>query len=108
MSSLRSSILILIDAFSHPDCRATAELFVPSLGELALYDILLPEPWTEQHPVRLVTARTILFAALANFMTNPKEAFNRVRKACGGLNQVRLHRWLQCLPHSAQQLLADP
>jgi hypothetical protein len=24
MSSLRSSILILIDAFSHPDCRATA------------------------------------------------------------------------------------
>ena len=41
-----------------------AELFVPGLASLRSAN-LIPEPWTAERPVRLVTARTILFAGMA-------------------------------------------
>jgi TniQ len=44
--------------------RRLAELFVPGLAE-RWHENLVPEPWTNARPVRLVTARTILLAGMA-------------------------------------------
>jgi hypothetical protein len=44
--------------------RRLIELFVPGLAERWRAN-LIPEPWTRERPVRLVTARTILFAGMA-------------------------------------------
>jgi hypothetical protein len=44
--------------------RRLAELFVPGLAERWRAN-LVPEPWTKERPVRLVTARTILLTGMA-------------------------------------------
>ncbi|MEA2730313.1 MAG: hypothetical protein QOD56_2613 [Gammaproteobacteria bacterium] len=60
--------------------RRLIELFVPGLSEL-WRDNLIPAPWTSDKPVRLVTARTILLAGMATFLSNKE-------KGCDLLNRV--------------------
>jgi hypothetical protein len=47
--------------------RRLVELVVPGLSE-RVGDDLIPEPWTAQKPIRLVTARVTLLAGMANFL----------------------------------------
>ena len=60
--------------------RRLAELFVPGLSERTRDD-LIPEPWTADRPVRLVTARTILLAGMANFLRDRRQAVDLVQSA---------------------------
>jgi hypothetical protein len=82
-----------------------AELFLPGLRERLHQDPLLPTPWTEQRPVRLVTARTILYAALANFLAEPRAAYNRTVDALAWSRRKAVERWLDHLPQHAAQIL---
>jgi len=58
--------------------RRTAELFVPGLMDLSRAN-LIPEPWTNERPVRLVTARTILLAGMAIALKDRATAFTSFR-----------------------------
>jgi hypothetical protein len=44
-------------------------------------DNLLPDPWTSDRPVRLVTARTILLAGMATFLSNRDAAVDLLSSA---------------------------
>jgi hypothetical protein len=57
----------------HLEVRRLAEFFVPGLSDRTSDD-LIPQPWTEHSPVRLVTARTILLAGIANFLRDRRHA----------------------------------
>jgi hypothetical protein len=70
--------------------RRLVELFVPGLSERA-GDNLIPEPWTAQNPVRLVTARAILLAAMANFLRDHRNALALIQNATVYANHRRLH-----------------
>jgi len=76
--------------------RRLAELFVPGLSERA-QDDLLPEPWTAQAPVRLVTARTILLAGMASFVSNHRQAVDLVRSASAYVSHRGFHPLLASL-----------
>jgi hypothetical protein len=52
--------------------HSVAELFVPGLRQLTREETLVPALWTEKKPVRPVTARTILLAALSRFIQDPR------------------------------------
>lgn len=83
-----------------------AELFVPGLRERLREDPLLPMVWTERQPVRLVTARTILFAAMTNFLANPKAAYARIVASLGWTGRSAVERWLLQLPDHEARILA--
>jgi hypothetical protein len=65
--------------------RRLAELFVPGLADLWRAN-LIPEPWTNRRPVRLVTARTILLAGMAT-------AFEKRERALSLLESASPHVW---------------
>ena len=83
-----------------------AELFVPGLPERLREHPLLPTVWTERQPVRLVTARTILFAAMANFLADPKAAYARIAASLGWTGRSAVERWLLRLPDHEARILA--
>lgn len=58
--------------------RRIAELFVPGLTDLWRAN-LIPEPWTNERPVRLVTARTILLAGMSTVLRDRATAFTSFR-----------------------------
>lgn len=60
--------------------RRLAELFVPSLAERWRAN-LVPEPWTIERSVRLVTARTILLAGMATALDNRAAALGALKAA---------------------------
>jgi hypothetical protein len=60
--------------------RRLAELFVPGLAERWRAN-LIPEPWTRERPVRLVTARTILFAGMATALGGREAALALLQSA---------------------------
>jgi TniQ len=60
--------------------RRLAELFVPGLAD-RWHANLLPEPWTEDQPVRLVTARTILLAGLTALLEDRDRAVRLLTRA---------------------------
>lgn len=60
--------------------RRLAELFVPGLAERWRAN-LVPEPWTEERPVRLVTARTILLAGVATAFSDRVAALRVLKSA---------------------------
>ena len=60
--------------------RRLAELFVPGLAERWCAN-LIPQPWTNKHPVRLVTARTILLAGLATALDDREAALGALKSA---------------------------
>ena len=62
--------------------RRLAELFVPGLSE-RWRDDLLPEPWTVDKPVRLVTARMILLAGTTNFLGDRDRGLKLLESAAG-------------------------
>lgn len=69
--------------------RRLVELFVPGLSERAADD-LIPEPWTAKKPVRLVTARTILLAGMANFLRDHRRAVTLIGNATAYANHRHL------------------
>ncbi len=80
-----------------------ADLFVPGLSEITREQgILVPEVWTIKKPVRLVTARIILLAALSHFLADPKASFRRVRDTAGFGVGSFLERWVSALPPHAR------
>lgn len=84
-----------------------AGFFLPGLTERLCEHPLLPTLWTDRHPVRLVTARIILLAAMANFLAEPTAAFSRLIGELDWPRRRAVERWLYNLPdHSAQAL--DP
>ncbi len=93
-----------------------AELFVPGLAELTRdVGVLIPDVWNAGRPLRLVTARTILFAALASFLKDPASSMQRVKAVMPSQPGSALERWINALPpHSwssstaSQQGLASP
>lgn len=76
----------LTDGFA---TRRLVELFVPGLSERA-GDDLIPEPWTAQKPVRLVTARAILLAGMANFLRDRRHAVTLIKSATAYTNHRHL------------------
>jgi hypothetical protein len=60
--------------------RRLVELFVPGLAERWRAN-LVPEPWTNGRPVRLVTARTILFAGMATALDDREAALAVLQSA---------------------------
>jgi hypothetical protein len=60
--------------------RRLAELFVPGLAERWRAN-LVPEPWTEKRPVRLVTSRTILLAGMATAFSDRAAALRVLKSA---------------------------
>ncbi len=60
--------------------RRLVELFVPGLTERWRAN-LVPEPWTNDRPVRLVTARTILFAGMATALDDREAALAVLKSA---------------------------
>jgi TniQ len=83
-----------------------AELFLPGLRERLNEHRLLETPWTERRPVRLVTARTILYAALANFMANPRAAYRRTVDALVRPRRQAVEQWLDQLPEYSTRVLS--
>jgi hypothetical protein len=65
------------------------ELFVSGLSERA-GDDLIPEPWTAKKPVRLVTARAILLAGMANFLRDHSHAVTLIESATAHANHRHL------------------
>ncbi len=60
--------------------RRLAELFVPGLAE-RWHANLVPEPWTNKRPVRLVTARPILLAGMATVLDDRGAALSVLKSA---------------------------
>ena len=60
--------------------RRLAELFVPGLAARWRAN-LVPEPWTNERPVRLVTARTILLAGMATALGDRTAALRTLKSA---------------------------
>ena len=73
--------------------RRLTELFIPGLADRWRGNFL-PEPWTEDRPVRLVTARTILFAAVTAVLADRPAA---VRLLEGAAPYVRHHEFQRLL-----------
>jgi hypothetical protein len=69
-----------IDADEQFASHRLIELFVPGMSEL-WGDDLVPEPWTLNKPVRLVTARTILLAGMATFLGDRNKALGLLIRA---------------------------
>jgi hypothetical protein len=82
-----------------------AEFFLPGLRELLHQDSLLPKLWTEQRPVRLVSARTILYAAMANFLAEPGASYSRTVDALVGSRRTAVEQWLRHLPQHSAKIL---
>jgi hypothetical protein len=82
-----------------------AEHFVSGLHDLCRQDSLLPTTWSETKPIRLVTARTILLAAMARFSDDPQGALSLIRGA-GGSARYPVERWFSGLPSHSQELLS--
>lgn len=82
-----------------------AELFLPDRSECVSEQPLLPALWTEQHPVRLVAARTVLFAAMANFLAEPRAAYARIVDALDWRRRSAVKRWLDDQPHHSARIL---
>ena len=84
-----------------------ADLFVPGLHELAREEgVLIPDIWTPQKPVQLVTARIILLAGLSNFLADPKASFRRVQDAADNRVSTFLERWINALPPQIRSSLS--
>jgi len=90
---------------SWPGPHRMAELFVTGLHDLSREDLLLPKPWSETKPVRLVTARTILLAALARFSDYPQGSLSLIR-GTGGSARYSAERWFSAPPSHSQDFLA--
>jgi len=84
-----------------------ADLFVPGLSELTRdVGILIPDIWTAKKPLRLVTARTILFAGLAYFLDDPVASIRRVREAMPFWPGSHLDCWIVASPPHTRASLA--
>jgi hypothetical protein len=113
--SMRLSIRVTAaDYLTTPDTarwanyRCVAELFVPGLADLSSDEHLVPEIWTDRKPVRLVTARTILFAAMAAFFADARLGFRRITERSSATMMVVINRWFNGLPLASRDLLARP
>ena len=93
------------DDISWPGPHRMAEHFVPGLHDLCREDALLPTTWSEAKPVRLVTARTILLAAMPRFCDDPPHALSLIRGA-GGSARYSVERWFSGLPSHSQEFLS--
>ena len=82
-----------------------AELFLPARSAYVSEHPLLPAPWTKQHPVRLVTARTVLFAAMAKFLADPRAAYARIVGALDWRRRSAVERWWDDLPEHSARIL---
>jgi hypothetical protein len=87
----------------HLEVRRLAEFFVPGLSDRTSDD-LIPQPWTEHSPVRLVTARTILLAGIANFLRDRRHAVGLVQRASACVN----HRCFHLLFASMRGIAGEP
>jgi hypothetical protein len=84
-----------------------ADLFVPGLAELTRdVGVLIPDAWAPGRPVRLVTARTILFASLASFLDNPGRSMHRIRAAGPFSPGSILDQWISALPPHTRSAIA--
>lgn len=83
-----------------------AELFVPGLRKLSSEHQLMPETWTVRRPVRLVTARAILLAAMAAFIANPRRGFRRVTEIAAGATLASVGRWFNALPSGSRRMIS--
>ena len=86
--------------------HCVAELFVPGLRQLTREETLVPVLWTEKKPVRLVTARTILLAALSPFLQDPRLSFRTVMHAYGARTHSGVERWFNGLPPHSRKFLS--
>jgi hypothetical protein len=84
----------------------TAELFVPGLRTLSSEHQLIPKAWTSRKPVRLVTARAILLAAMAAFFVNVRHSFRRVTETAFGGTLASVRRWFNALPWTSRTILS--
>lgn len=84
-----------------------AELFLPDLHDRLRKHPLLPSPWTERNPVRLVTARAILLAALANSLADPRGAYARIVGSLDWTRRRAVEHWLDNQPQQLA-LVLDP
>lgn len=91
-------------SWGHYHC--VAELFVPGLQELLSENHLVPEIWTSRRPVRLVTARTILLAAMAAFFADARCGFKRITNSASAAMMVVVDRWFNALPTVSREWLA--
>ena len=104
------------DGAAKKEPHRVAELFVPGLAELTRdVGVLIPDVWNAGRPIRLVTARTILFAALASFLKDPASSMLRVKAVMPIRPGSALERWINALPphiwsslKASQQSLASP
>jgi hypothetical protein len=83
-----------------------AELFLPGLQERLNQHPLVQTLWTERRPVRLVTARTILYAAMANFLADPMAAYRHTVDALAWPRRQAVERWLDQLPEHSVRVLS--
>jgi hypothetical protein len=83
-----------------------AELFVPGLRTLSSEHQLIPNAWTSGKPVRLVTPRAILLAAMAAFFVNVRHSFRRVTEIAFGGTLASVRRWFNALPWSSRTILS--
>ncbi len=93
------------DDISWPGPHRMAKHFVPGLHDLCREHALLPTTWSEAKPVRLVTARTILLAAMARFCDDPPGALSLIRGA-GGSARYSVEQWFSGLPSHSQEFLS--
>jgi TniQ len=96
------------DTVSWGNYHCVAELFVPGRAKLLSDEHLVPEIWTDRKPVRLVTARTILFAAMAAFFADVRLGFRRITDRASATMMVVVDRWFDELPSVSRELLATP
>ena len=82
-----------------------AEFFLPGLRELLHEASLLSKLWTEQRPMRLASARTILYAAMANFSAEPGASYSRTVDALVGSRRTAVEQWLRHLPQHSAKIL---
>jgi TniQ len=82
-----------------------AELFIPELRERRFSDPLVPKRWTAREPVKLVTARTILFAAMATFFANARHSLRQIVSIANAAMKTVIDRWFLALPRHSRQFL---
>jgi hypothetical protein len=80
--------------------RRLVELFVPGLADRWCLN-LVPEPWTKERPVRLVTARTILFAGMTEVFGNRIAALAKFHRVAAFVRHSELLSLLSSLSVNA-------
>ena len=90
----------------NPANHCIAELLIPGLSDKLDQSPLIPSRWRLDRPIRDVTSRTLLLAALAIFLANPASAWAKIQDRICYIKSVEIADWLSGQPQHFSRLLS--